>query len=91
MSAGWCWYFGGNHRAVRFDEEKTDGIDRGIVEALGAVTHPDWPDGEYQWGYLHIFVDDGGYPGEDTFGDRSPRTTGGRVGVGEGAVLIRVG
>jgi hypothetical protein len=68
MSSGWCWFSGGNYWAVQFDEEKTDGIDRGIVEALGAMTYPGWPDAEYQGVYLHIFTDEGGYPGEDTYG-----------------------
>jgi hypothetical protein len=67
LSRAWCWLSGGNYWAVQFDEEKTDGIDRGIVEALGTVVYPNWPDLVFQGAYLHIFDDDGGVPGASIF------------------------
>ncbi len=67
MSSAWCWYTGGNYWAVQFDEEKTEGADRGMIEALGAAVHPYWPDSIYQGAYLHIIEDDGDYPGVSIF------------------------
>ncbi len=67
VASGWVWYTGGSYWAVDFDEEKTEGADRGMIESLGAVVYPNWPDAEYQGAYLHIFEDDGDYPGEDIY------------------------
>ncbi|MCX7022406.1 MAG: Ig-like domain-containing protein [bacterium] len=65
LSSGWTWYSGGNYWAVDFDDEKTGGVADGLVTAYGAVTYPNWPDSTYQGCYMHVFGDDGGYPGAD--------------------------
>jgi len=64
MSAGWCWYTGGNYWAVQFDEVKTGG-ESSWITAYGAVTYPDWPDTPFQGCNMHTFSDLGGYPGSD--------------------------
>ncbi|MCX7022339.1 MAG: hypothetical protein NTW26_08740, partial [bacterium] len=65
LSYFWCWYTGGNYWAVQFDDEKTGGVENGVVTAYGAATYPDWPDSTYLGCYMHVFDDDGGYPGAD--------------------------
>ncbi len=61
----WCWYTGGNYWAVQFDEEKTGGVEDGMVTSYGAATYPDWPDSTYEGCYMHVFDDVSGYPGAD--------------------------
>jgi hypothetical protein len=77
MYSAWAWYSGGNYWAVDFDEEKTEGIEQGIVEAIGAMTYPDWPSSVYEGAYMHVFDDDGGYPGESLFHELLVFTDGG--------------
>ncbi|HUT98958.1 MAG TPA: Ig-like domain-containing protein [bacterium] len=65
LTSGWCWWTGGDMWAVQFDDQKTGGVADALVTAYGAVTYPNWPDGTYQGCYMHVFDDDGGYPGVD--------------------------
>lgn len=76
LSRAWCWFSAGNYWAVQFDEEKTEGTDRGMIEALGAVAYPNWPDPVFQGAYIHIFEDDAGQPGASIYNELLVFTTG---------------